>query len=166
MRNEVQVIMFSLSSDDVNPLDILAVNAASAAVTISDTPWNGPVGAVRVGRIDGEFVINPTFEQIDASDLDLRIAGTKDAILMVECGANEVSEEAMVEALELGHQSMQPIIDLQIRCRKKSAKPSEKPNCPTDEELDKKVFDFVSGPMNELLESRSPKMNSMAAWTT
>ena len=152
MRNDVQVIMFSLSSDEVTPLDILAVNAASAAVTISDIPWNGPIGAVRVGRVDGEFVINPTFEQIDASDLDLRIAGTKDAILMVECGANEVSEETMVEALELGHQSMQPIIDLQLKMQEEIGKPKREAEfAPTHEELDKKVFDFVSTPMNELL---------------
>ena len=153
MRNEVQIIMFSLSSDSVNPLDILAINAASAAVTISDTPWNGPVGAVRVGRIDGEFVINPTFEQMDASDLDLRIAGTQDAILMVECGANEVPEEVMVEALELGHKSMQPIIDLQLQMQAEIGKQKrEAEYYPSDEELDAKVFDFVNGPMNELLD--------------
>ncbi|MEJ5226024.1 MAG: polyribonucleotide nucleotidyltransferase, partial [Anaerolineales bacterium] len=87
MRNEVQVIMFSMSSDGINPIDIMAINAASAALMISNIPWSGPVGAVRVGRINGEFVINPTFAEIDASDLDLRIAGTRDAILMVECGA-------------------------------------------------------------------------------
>jgi len=152
MRNDVQVIMFSLSSDDVTPLDILAVNAASAAVTISDIPWNGPVGAVRVGRVDGEFVINPTFEQMNASDLDLRIAGTKDAILMVECGANEVSEETMVEALELGHQAMQPIIDLQLKMQAEIGKPKREAEfAPTNEELDKRVLDFVNDPMNELL---------------
>ncbi len=153
MRNEVQIIMFSLSSDGINPLDILAINAASAAVTISDTPWNGPVGAVRVGRIDGEFVINPTFEQMNASDLDLRIAGTKDAILMVECGANEVPEEVMVQALELGHKSMQPIIDLQLQMQSEIGKTKrEAEYFPSDEELDTKVFDFLNTPMNELLD--------------
>ncbi|MGB7875094.1 MAG: polyribonucleotide nucleotidyltransferase [Anaerolineales bacterium] len=153
MRNDVQVIMFSISSDDVNPLDILAVNVASAALMISDIPWNGPVGAVRIGRVDGEFVINPTFEQIDASDLDLRIAGTKDAILMVECGANEVSENVMVEALELGHKAMQPIIDLQFKMQAEIGKTKrEAEYFPADENLDRQVFDFVNGPMNELLE--------------
>ncbi|HEX9012948.1 MAG TPA: polyribonucleotide nucleotidyltransferase, partial [Anaerolineaceae bacterium] len=98
MRNEVQVILFSLSADSVNPLDILAINAASAALMISDIPWGGPVAAVRVARVDGEMVINPTFDQIDQSDLDLRMAGTRDAILMVECGAIEVSEKDMVAA--------------------------------------------------------------------
>ncbi|HQN44817.1 MAG TPA: polyribonucleotide nucleotidyltransferase, partial [Anaerolineaceae bacterium] len=87
IRNDVQVIMFSMSADGVNPLDVLAINAASAAVMISDIPWAGPVGAVRVGRVNGELIINPTFSQMAESDLDLRIAGTHDAILMVECGA-------------------------------------------------------------------------------
>jgi polyribonucleotide nucleotidyltransferase len=96
MRNEVQVIMYSFSADGINPLDILAINAASAAIMISDIPWGGPVGAVRIGRVNGEFVVNPTFAEIEASDLDLRIAGTKDAILMVECGANEIPEDVMV----------------------------------------------------------------------
>lgn len=113
MRNEVQVVMFSLSADGENPLDILAINAASAALMISDIPWAGPVGAVRVGRIDGKLVINPTFAEMEDSDLDLRMAGTKDAILMVECGALEIAEDVMAEALLFGHQSMQPIIALQ-----------------------------------------------------
>ena len=167
MRNEVQVIMFSLSSDSVNPLDILAINAASAAVTISDTPWNGPVGAVRVGRIDGEFVINPTFEQINASDLDLRIAGTKDAILMVECGANEVPEDVMVAALELGHQSIQPIIDLQLKMRAEVGKEKREAsfNLP-DEDLAKKVFDRVNYPMTELLDNPLTKKEFYGGMTT
>src|SRR5512136_752000 len=106
MRNEVQIIMYSLSADAENPLDVLAINAASAAVMISDIPWNGPVAAVRVGRVDGEFVVNPTFTEIDKSDLDLRIAGTRDAILMVEAGAEEVPEDGMVTALEFGHKAI------------------------------------------------------------
>lgn len=153
MRNEVQVIMFSLSSDGVNPLDILAINAASAAIMISDIPWNGPVAAVRVGRVNGEFVVNPTFAEIDASDLDLRIAGTRDAILMVECGANEIPEDVMVAALELGHKSIQPLIDLQFQMREEVGKPKRQVALAVpDSELKTKVFDRVSGPMNELLE--------------
>ncbi|MCK7480730.1 MAG: hypothetical protein M0C28_28570 [Candidatus Moduliflexus flocculans] len=99
-----------ISADGVNPLDILAINAASAAIMISDIPWSGPVAAVRVGRVDGEFVINPTFAEMDASDLDLRTGRhSKDAILMVECGADEIPEDVMVAALELGHKSIQPL---------------------------------------------------------
>jgi len=167
MRNEVQVIMFSLSSDGVNPLDILAINAASAAIMISDIPWNGPVGAVRVGRVNGEFVINPTFPQIEASDLDLRIAGTRDAILMVECGANEIPEDVMVAALELGHKAMQPLIDLQFQMQQEVGKPKRLAtfNTPAPE-LKKNVFDRVSGPMNELLEKPLSKVEFYTGMTT
>ena len=111
MRNDVQVILYSFSADTENPIDILAVNAASTALMISDVPWGGPVGAVRVGLINGEFVINPTFNEKLESDLDLRLAGTRDAILMVECGADFISEDVLVAALEHGHQSLQAIID-------------------------------------------------------
>ena len=113
MRNEVQIINISFSSDWENPLDILVVNAASAALMISDIPWDGPIGAVRVGRINDKFVLNPTYAQIEESTLDLRLAATRDAILMVECGANEVSEEIMVEALSYGHEAVQPLLDVQ-----------------------------------------------------
>ena len=120
---------------------------------ISDIPWGGPVGAVRVGRVNGEFVLNPTFEEMNASDLDLRIAGTKDAILMVECGANEIPEDVMVAALELGHQSMQPIIELQLKMQAEIGKPKREATITTaNEELQKKVFESVNAKMNELLD--------------
>ncbi len=113
LRNDVQVILYSLSVDGENPIDALAINAASSALMISDVPWGGPVGAVRIGRIGDQFVVNPTMAEQEKSDLDLRIAGTRDAILMVECGAQEISEAVMVEALNFGHQSIQPLIDIQ-----------------------------------------------------
>lgn len=167
MRNEVQVIMFSLSADGINPLDVLAINAASAAVMISDIPWGGPVGAVRVGRVNGEFVINPTYAEIEVSDLDLRIAGTKDAILMVECGANEIPEDVMVAALELGHKSMQPLIELQLKMREEVGKPKREVKFAVpDAEIRKKVFDKVSGPMNELLEKPLSKNEFYSGMTT
>ncbi len=153
MRNEVQVMMFSLSSDGINPLDILAINAASAAIMISDIPWDGPVGAVRIGRVNGQFIVNPTFEEISQSDLDLRLAGTRDAILMVECGADEIPEDVMVAALELGHQSIQPIIDLQFKMQSEVGKPKREASfANATDELNKKVLDRVSGPMNDLLD--------------
>ncbi len=99
MRNDVQVILYSFSTDGENPIDILAVNAASTALMISNIPWAGPVAAVRVGLIEDEFVINPTFADMEYSDLDLRIAGTREAILMVECGAKELAEQVMIDAL-------------------------------------------------------------------
>ncbi|MGE5074159.1 MAG: polyribonucleotide nucleotidyltransferase [Anaerolineae bacterium] len=153
MRNEVQVMMFSLSADSENPLDILAINAASAAIMISDIPWGGPVGAVRVGRVDGNFVVNPTFAEMDASDLDLRIAGTRDAILMVECGALEVPEDVMAEALDFGHKALQPLIDTQLQMVTDAGKPKREPTFAlADEALQQKVLERVQAPMTELLD--------------
>jgi len=153
MRNEVQVIMYSLSADADNPLDILAINAASAAIMISDIPWNGPVAAVRVGRVDGQFVANPTFAEIDQSDLDLRIAGTRDAILMVEAGADEIPEDVMVAALEYGHKAIQPLIDLQLKMQAEVGKPKRVITYALpDQALQEKVYARVSGPMNNLLD--------------
>ena len=113
MRNGVQIIMNSFSADGENPLDILAINAASCALAISDIPWDGPVGAVRVGHIDGEFIANPTYAQMEESDLDLLVAGSADAILMVEAGAKEVPEDVMVKALAFGQEALQPSVEAQ-----------------------------------------------------
>ncbi len=152
MRNEVQVIVFSVSADGENPLDILAINAASTALMISDIPWAGPVGAVRVGRVDGEFVVNPTFTEMEQSDLDLRIAGTRDAILMVESGSLEITEEDMVAALEFGHQSLQPLIDIQEKMAAQLGKPKRDVKvADIDEALHKRVYDRAAGPLEDLL---------------
>ncbi|HEY63006.1 MAG TPA: polyribonucleotide nucleotidyltransferase [Caldilineae bacterium] len=112
-HNDVQVILTALSADQQTHLDILGIIGASAALMISDIPFEGPVGAVRVGYIDGEFVINPTIQEMEHSTLDLRIAGTEDAILMVEAGAHEIPEDLMLEAMRLGHEAMQDIIRVQ-----------------------------------------------------
>ena len=117
MMNEVQVIVTALARDPEIHLDILSIIGASTAMMISDVPWEGPIGAVRVGFIDGEFVINPTVTQMAASTLDLRMAGTADAILMVEAGADELPEDLVLEALKLGHEAMQPIIEVQNKMR-------------------------------------------------
>jgi polyribonucleotide nucleotidyltransferase len=123
MMNEVQVIVTALARDPEIHLDTLSIIGASAAVTISDIPWEGPIGAVRVGFIDGQIVINPTVTQMASSTLDLRMAGTADAILMVEAGADELPEDTMLEALKLGHEAMQPIIELQNKMRAELGKP-------------------------------------------
>ena len=152
MRNDVQIILSSISSDMETPLDILVVNAASAALTISDIPWDGPIGAVRVGLINGEFIVNPTFAQINDSDLDLRIAGTSDAILMVECGANEVSEDVMVKALSFGFNSLQPIIETIKTMAAEVGKPKkEVPLFPVDDELVQKIYDRAAGELKNIL---------------
>ena len=159
MRNEVQIIMYSLSADADNPLDVLAINAASAAVMISDIPWGGPVAAVRVGRVNGEFIINPTFAEMDNSDLDLRLAGTRDAILMVEAGSDEVPEDAMVAALEFGHKSMQPLIDMQLQMQREIGKPKREVSmAKPDKTLQEKVFTRVNASMTSLLDK--PLMKS------
>jgi polyribonucleotide nucleotidyltransferase len=152
LRNDVQIVVYSFSADGENPIDILCVNAASAALMISDIPWNGPVGAVRIGRIEGEFVVNPTFPDLEYSDLDLRIAGTRDAILMVECGAKEVTEEVMVAALEFGHQSLQSLIDLQEQMAREIGKPKREYNSfKIDELLKSAVLERTSSSLNEIL---------------
>lgn len=109
MRNDVQVVTMPLSVDQNNPPDMVAMLAASAALTLSDIPWEGPTGAVRVGLIDGEFVLNPSREQLESSDLDLVVAGTHEAILMVEAGANQVPEEKILEAMRFAHEAIQQI---------------------------------------------------------
>ena len=116
-RNDVNIVITALSADQEHYIDILSIIAASAAVTISDIPFNGPVGAVRVGYVDGKFVFNPTNSQMETSILDLRLAGTKDAIIMVEAGADEVTEELMLDALREGHVVMQEVIALQEKMR-------------------------------------------------
>ncbi|MBP8998476.1 MAG: polyribonucleotide nucleotidyltransferase [Anaerolineaceae bacterium] len=158
IRNEVQVIMFSLSADWENPLDILAINAASCALMISDIPWGGPVGAVRVGRVNGEFVLNPTYAQIDESDLDLRIAGTSDAILMVESGSNEIDEETMIAALQFGHEAIQPIVATQMEMAQAMGKAKREVQLYTlDESLVEKVSHRIADEINEALDAPHSK---------
>jgi polyribonucleotide nucleotidyltransferase len=167
MRNEVQVMMLSLSADGENPLDVLAINAASAAIMISDIPWGGPVGAVRVGRVNGEFIANPTFAEIDASDLDLRLAGTKEAILMVECGANEVPEDIMAAALDFGHKAIQPLVEVQLKMQAEVGKPKREATLfVPSAELQKKVLERVSGPMTDLLDKPLTKNDFYGGMTT
>ncbi len=112
MRYDVHVVSTVLSVDQVNPPNVLAINAASAALTISDIPWGGPVGAVRIGRLGDEFVVNPTEEQMLESTLDLLVAGHLDGVTMVECGSKEISEELLVDALELAQNEIKKIVGL------------------------------------------------------
>jgi polyribonucleotide nucleotidyltransferase len=115
---ETQIIASVISSDPDNEGDIHALTGASAALWVSDVPFNGPIGGVRVGRVDGQFVANPTRAEREKSDIDLVLAASRDAIVMVEGGANEVDEETMVLALEFGHKAVQPVLDLQDEMRK------------------------------------------------
>src|SRR6059036_3106762 len=143
-KNEVQVICTTLSADLVVPHDILAINGASAALMISPLPFLGPVGAVRVGRIDGELVVNPTLAEVEegTSDLDLIVVGTKDALTMVEAGAAEIPEEQLLEALELAHAEIKRLCEVQEELRERVGKAKWLDNELTDE-LDRDHGDTV-----------------------
>jgi polyribonucleotide nucleotidyltransferase len=123
LRNDVQIIITPLSQDEEHKADTFSLIGASAALTISDIPFSGPVGATRVGYVDGELVIEPTVSQMEHSALDLCLAGSADAILMVEAGANEVSEDVMIEALRRGHEAIQDMIRAQNEMREAVGKP-------------------------------------------
>src|SRR5262249_6512930 len=108
-RCETQVIAFVLSADTENDPDVVAINGASAALTISDIPFNGPIGAVRVGLVNGAFVANPTYSEMRESLLNIMVVGTAEAIVMIESGAKEVKEETVVDAIEFGHAEIKKI---------------------------------------------------------
>jgi polyribonucleotide nucleotidyltransferase len=124
LRNDLQVIITALSADQENYLDILSVIGASAALCISDIPFHGPIGAVRVGRIDDRFVFNPTASEMEDSTLNLRLAGTSEGVVMVEAGAQEASEDSIVEAITAGHRAMQEVIEVQKRMAEEIGKPT------------------------------------------
>ncbi|RLC69350.1 MAG: polyribonucleotide nucleotidyltransferase [Chloroflexi bacterium] len=113
LRHDVQIVVTVLSADQENEPEILSIIGASAALGISDIPFDGPVGATRVGYIDGEFILNPTFSQLTESALDLVVAGTKEAVVMIEAGAREVPEEIILEAVKFGQEANQEVIHLQ-----------------------------------------------------
>jgi polyribonucleotide nucleotidyltransferase len=143
-RNDVQVIVTVLSVDMENDPDILGVIGASAALSISDIPWAGPVGAVRVGYIDGQIVINPPASQMAESQLDLALAGTPDAVVMVEAGAKELPEDEMVEAIRQGHEVIKLICQMQQELVSKVGKPKRSFVAPqTDPEIEKAVKDLT-----------------------
>lgn len=138
-KNETQVIATVVSHDLENDADIVALVAVSAALTISGIPFQGPIGGARVGFIDGEYVLNPTLEQMEDTALDLVVAGTQDAVLMVESEADELSEDVMLGAVMFGHKEFQPVIDACIRMAENAAKqPREVPES-DDSELKAKV---------------------------
>ena len=149
-RNEVQVVATVLSVDQVNAFDVLCINGASAALTISDLPFHGPVGAVRIGLIGDDFIINPTLQELGESDLDLIVAGTVDAISMVEAGAKEVDEESLLEALAIAHDEIRKLCAAQDELRAKAGKPKwEVEAVAVDPDMLKKVRDAVLKDLEE-----------------
>ncbi len=122
-RYETQLVALPISVDHVNPYDILAMNGASAALMISDIPFPTPVGAVRIGKVDGNFVVNPSEEDlVDNTDLDLIVAGTDEAILMVEAGASEIPEAEILDALDIAHEEIKKLCALQRELAERAGK--------------------------------------------
>lgn len=152
--NEVQVIATVFSSDANHDTGILSMIGSSVALTISDIPFNGPIGAVSVGYIDGNFIINPSEEQAKISEMELTVAGTKDAIMMVEAGAKELPESVMLEAILFGHEEIKRIcefieeIQKEIGLEKKPFEP-----IPIDEELKNKIKDILGDRLTSALQS-------------
>ncbi len=134
-KKDTQVIATVMSADKINPTDVLALTGASAALHISDIPWDGPLAGMRVARVNGEFVVFPTFEQIAASDLDMVVACTKSAIVMVEGGCAEVSEKELIDALFFAHEAAKPILALLDKLRTaigKEKRPFTPPTLPAE----------------------------------
>ncbi|GAB4229185.1 MAG: polyribonucleotide nucleotidyltransferase [Methyloligellaceae bacterium] len=142
-KNETQVLLTVLSHDLENDPDIVAMVGASAALTLSGIPFMGPIGGARVGLIDGEYVLNPTLDQMEDTKLDLVVAGTRDAVLMVESEAHELSEDEMLGAVMFGHKEMQPVIDMIVRLAEKAAKEPWDVSAPDNSELEEKVRALV-----------------------
>lgn len=154
--NETQIMPSVISVDKINDPDTLAIVAASAAVEVSDIPFNGPIAAVRVGRVDGAFIANPTLQQMVDSDLDIVVAGSRDAVMMVEGEAKFLSEAEMLEAIFFGHSSLQPLIDLQIKLRELVGN-AKRPFtvAVVDPALEARVNDLAAAPMLQAVGIRT-----------
>ncbi|HDN80237.1 MAG: polyribonucleotide nucleotidyltransferase [Chloroflexi bacterium] len=158
MRNDVHIVITALSSDGEHSLDIPAMIGASTALTISDIPFNGPIGAVKVGYIDGEFVINPTNSQMEHSLIDIKVAGTEDAVLMVEAGAKEAPEDLIVEAIKVGHKALQDFIKIQREMAEQVGKPKREPVIhELPEETRQAVAAYLDGRLEEVLDKNPIK---------
>jgi polyribonucleotide nucleotidyltransferase len=155
-RNETQVVATVLSADQVNAFDILCINGASAALMVSELPFQGPVGAVRIGLIGDDFIINPTLQESEESELDLVVAGTDEAISMVEAGANEVDEETMLEALQIAHEEIRRLCAAQDELRARGGKPKwEVPEAAVDEKLVAKIEKGVGKDLAEAVREQA-----------
>jgi polyribonucleotide nucleotidyltransferase len=148
---ETQIIAFCLSADGENDPDILAINGASTALVLSNIPFYHPIGAVRVGLIDGEVIINPTNSQRDVSDLDLVVAGTDEAVAMVEAGANQLSEEVMLDCIFKAHQEIQKIIRAQHALYREGTK--QKPSWTAPEAYPESLYEQVKGEIHAQLKA-------------
>ena len=152
-RSEIQIITTVLSADQENDPDILSVIGASAALSISELPFDGPIGAVNVGYIDGEFVLNPLMTQFEESQLDLVVVSTSDKVIMVEAGAKEISEDIVMEAIKLGHEANQDIIKLQEQLQQALGKEKMPvPEAGTNAELESAVGKSYDDKLSSVLD--------------
>ncbi|MBQ1407976.1 MAG: polyribonucleotide nucleotidyltransferase, partial [Eubacterium sp.] len=148
--HDIEVIATVLSVDLDCETDIMAMIGSSVALAVSDIPWDGPTGSVRVGRIDGNFVINPTLAQRAESDINLTVAGTKEAIMMVEAGANEVPEDVMLDAIFFGHEEIKKIVAFIDAIVAEVGVPKQEPDLATvPEDLDAQVREFATEKMKK-----------------
>ncbi|MBF1138104.1 MAG: polyribonucleotide nucleotidyltransferase [[Eubacterium] sulci] len=153
-HNDVVVVATVMSVDLDCETDIMAMVGASVAIATSDIPWEGPIAAVRVGRVDGRFIINPTLEQREQSDINLTVAGTKDAIMMVEAGADEVSEEVMLDAIFFGHEEIKKLVEFIDEIVAEVGKPKKElviKQIPED--IDAAVRAYATGRMQEAIHT-------------
>ncbi len=151
-KNEVQIVNTVLSVDQDNSPEITALFGSSLATCISQVPFNGPVAGVKVGRVDGKFVINPTVEEAEKSDIDLTVSGTKEAINMVEAGAKEVSEEDMLEALMFGHEAIKELIEFQEKIIEEiGVEKYDYPKLEISEELTNEVTNLIKDDIDKAL---------------
>ena len=154
-NDETQITATVLSADANHSPDMVAFVGASAALTISEIPFQGPIAALRIGRVDGELVVNPSPEQLETSDIEVIVAGKKAALVMVEGGAQQVSEAEMLEALKFGHREMQPLIDIQEELRSKVGKEKLVPPTPEDRsELEAQVRNQASARLDAAVQIR------------
>jgi len=166
-RNDVQIICTVLSVDSDCEPDVLAMNGASAALMLSDIPFAGPVAAVKVGLVDGELILNPGEEDREKSLMDLVVAGSKDAVLMVEAGANEVPEETMIEAIEFAHEEIKKLVAFQEEIVAEAGKEkAEYELLETDAELEAEVREYATAKLDEALRtfekvSRNTKVDAV-----
>ena len=151
-KNEVQIVNTVLSVDQDNSPEITALFGSSLATCISQVPFNGPVAGVKVGRVDGKFIINPTVEETEKSDIDLTVSGTKEAINMVEAGAHEVSEDDMLEALMFGHEAIKELIEFQEKIIKEiGVEKYDYPKLEISSELTNEVTDLIKADIDSAL---------------
>src|ERR1700733_8240473 len=150
-RCETQVIAMVLSADTTNDPDVAGINGASVALSVSDIPFHGPIGAVRVGQVDGNFVINPTYDEQRGGNLNLMVVGTADGIVMIESGAKEVSEETVVQAIEFGHTEIKKICAAINQLRDKAGKPKR---AVTPPEFDQAYYDALKAKIGADLTDR------------